>query len=74
MQEYRFAYFNFKRWIFQTDRATSLKFTVYLMEVLGKTQAEFFLCQSPNIRHCTHPELYKNTTSNIPVISQEKIG
>ena len=60
MQEYRFAFFNFKQWVAETEQTTNLKFTASLIDVLGKAKAEFFLCKSSNIRMCTHPALFKN--------------
>lgn len=34
----RFAYFNFIRWIYETERSSNLVFTVSMIEVVGKSK------------------------------------
>jgi hypothetical protein len=74
LKDSRFAHFNFKRWIFQTEQASSLRFSASLLNVLGTAEAEFFLCNSFSLQQCTSPDSYKNNTQAIKVISQEQVG
>lgn len=72
--EGRFAHFDFKRWAEETDeKATSVKFTVYMIEAAGKVTPSFAVCQS-TISLCTNPSFYKNTTLPIAAKSAGSIS
>lgn len=61
----KFAHFNYMRWVEETERKASLKFTVYMIEVVGKVVPEFRVCQS-TIGECTNEDTYKDHTKLIP--------
>ena len=61
----KFAHFDFRRWAAETDVAQGLKFTAYLINILGSVKTEFFVCLT-TLGLCTNPKLYKNATVPIP--------
>ena len=73
LKEQRFAYFNFKKWISETEMNTNIKFTVSTLEVLGKVDLEFRICKTL-ISYCTDLETFENSSIPLKINSHDVIG
>lgn len=59
MKEKKFAYFDFKRWVAETEK--SIQFIVNVIQVLGKVKPIFHLCTKA-LSVCTDPAFYSKSS------------
>ena len=69
----KFAHFDFRRWASETDAAQSLRFTAYLINILGRVRTEFFVCLT-TLGLCTNPALFRNATVPITAKPHDKVS
>lgn len=68
----RFAWFNFKHWASETDKALNLKFTTSVIQVAGVVTPTFFICKS-TLDLCSNT-LWTNYTTPLKIMKKESLS